>query len=257
VHPIVFDSITGPIHTDWLAKRREPAGRFAFWGFRRARNLPSFIPISTDHQVAMVRGFITARLLGHLPDLVEPWTEKPLAVWSPGGPQGFPPYLFREVTQQQDLLPALLEALPLAFMSFGSGVAEELAAYERLIELGRDVSGSVAEYAGPNPELAAWIATGEPSKPNPRFPAAPKPDSAVAGSKSMSAEERGAVIVAKLTEFQDYWVTHIAPLAVTRETTPTLDPRWEIHQLYLEAVSDMLGGLASAGGATPPPPKGG
>jgi hypothetical protein len=243
VHPIVFDSLTGPISQDWGAKRTKKELRNDFWTYRRARPLTSFIPISTSHQSAMVRGWLTAGTLGYVDVLTGAWSDAPRRVWTPDGPRAFPQYLFSDVRDNVLVLPALLEALPLAMVSFGTGTTHELEAYERLIELGRDGDGAVDRYESPNSELANWVALGEATKANAKCPAAPVPRAEAAGTKAMSPDARRDHIIEKLAAAQDFYESQIHGLEVTPRTAGALDPRWEIRHLYVGAVGDLISGL--------------
>src|SRR5436309_7984971 len=54
-----------------------------------SRPIPSFNPLSPSRQQALVRGWLTATVLGHVGSLrARSWSAKPLSIWTPGGKIG-------------------------------------------------------------------------------------------------------------------------------------------------------------------------
>jgi hypothetical protein len=239
VHPVVFDSLMGPIQRDWQA-RGDASRRSQFWQFRRSRTLPAFIPVSPWRQRAIVRGWLTADLLGYVPMLRGSWEAAPLAVWTPRGTERFPKYLLgKPVNDHGSVIPALLESLPLALLTFATGHAGELAAYLRLLDLGQSPTGSHDEYAEVHPEVAAWIEYGVVAEPEPGFDSAPTPPPEVAGSGGDLAEERSRAMATHLRAYESSYREVIAKQKITRESTLTVGPGWEIRDLVLRAADEL------------------
>lgn len=234
VHPVVFDSLTAPIQRDWQS-RTDEASRSQFWRFRRSRTLTSFIPLSPARQRSLIRGWLTANLLGQVSKLGATWSEAPLEIWTPEGGRRFPENLLGgEVTDPGKVLPALMESLPLAMVAFGTGNRGELAAYLRLLQLGSPGGGPADEYRQANPEVALWVRDGALQPPDPDKESAPVPPAATAGATSSSAEERAAAMTGHLRDFEAAYRDSIGTLRVTAETTLTLGPAWEISGLVCE-----------------------
>lgn len=170
--PWVFSTVADTI-ADEYPFNALVSGRF--WVDRRARHLGAFVPTSPQHLTALIRGALTASVLGDLVQGQPPATSigRP-TVWSPAGVLTFPAPLLTEPTDQSDVIGALVESMPLAFLLLARGSDEPLAAYERLLELGlsrtyvrgQQVDGrNLAEYPMLNPELASWLRTGERTAP--------------------------------------------------------------------------------------------
>ncbi|HEX2577108.1 MAG TPA: tubulin-like doman-containing protein [Aquihabitans sp.] len=154
VHPVVFSSVFGPI----AAKFQQ--GSAGFWQWRRTRTLTEAIPVSSDVRRSMIRGWYTARLLGML-DTAERTAAYQVydlrAGWVP-----FPFPLLGSVPRNDalDQLAAVLESMPLAFLSWGVWAEERpVAAYRRLLTLGLEDPENPDElaYKEPGDELQAWL----------------------------------------------------------------------------------------------------
>lgn len=260
VHPIVFGSLFSPVQREW-GLRSNDASRSQFWTFRRARSLPSFIPLSPWRQEAAVRGWIVANLLGQVQVLTQPWSVQPLKIWTPRGWRQFPQHLLCGDVTAHHLVPgALLESLPLALVSFASGQPQELDAYLRLIKLG--TLGPIQDgVPTPPPELDAWVRLGETSTAEPHFDAAPTPPESMAGpaggdERPATAgptfiaqgaaphgehfEARKEALLKTVTEYDRTYQTTIASRPVTPDTTFSLGPEWEIRDLVARAAQSLL-----------------
>jgi hypothetical protein len=232
VHPIVFDSLTAPIQSDWQS-RTDDAGRSQFWRFRRSRTLTSFVPLSPARQRSLIRGWLTADLLGQVTKLGSKWSEAPLKIWSPKGWRQFPEHLLgADVTDRGKILPGLMESLPLAMVAFGTGNHEQLAAYLRLLELGSPGGGAADEYTEANAEIAQWVLDGALPAPEPAQEAAPAPPQAKAGGADGTAQERASTMAESLRKTEAAYRSSIGDLQVTVETTLSLGPAWEIWELF-------------------------
>lgn len=172
VHPVVFRSVTNPIDA------RLHQGRAEFWLWRRTRRLSEFVPVSSSARRAMARGWYTARVLGML-DSADP--QAPFKILDSSGrwlcfpnpPLGG--YLNRNGLQ----LAAVLESLPLSWLSWAAGDDEETNAYRRLFQLGLSDPSSLTLMSGDgmgaksdlfsylvlNAELTAWVENGSVTAP--------------------------------------------------------------------------------------------
>jgi Tubulin like len=239
VHPVVFDSLTTPIQRDWQSRSTSHGGRREFWEFRRARPLRAFVPLSKSRQVTLVRGWLTAGVLGHVGPLAGRWSDNPLDIWTPRGPRAFPRHLLgRDVARRRDVLPALLESMPLAFLTLGTGEPAELEAYLRLLELGAQ-SDDDGEGPRVNDEVGRWVVHGQTTPPNDGFEAAPTPPSELADTAASTPAERAEAIVTAFGQFQAEYAAD-ADKPITRETTLTVGPRWEIRELVADATKALI-----------------
>jgi hypothetical protein len=243
VHPVVFDSLTAPIQRDWQS-RTDEASRSQFWRFRRSRSLTSFTPLSPSRQRALVRGWLTADLLGQVSKLGSTWSEAPLEVWTQEGWRRFPENLLGgEVTDPGKVLPALMESLPLAIVAFGTGNRGELAAYLRLLKLGGPGGGPADEYRQANPEVADWVRTGSLAIADPDREEPPQPPVATAGAADSAIEERAGVMADYLRDFGTAYGESIGSMRVTAETTLTLGPAWEVAELVCDQALALAGAI--------------
>jgi hypothetical protein len=161
VSPLVVKSLFGPITAAWQASKASHVARDAFWTHRRARSLDQFIPVPQEHLAAMIRGFFTARMLG----LIE-YDGSPIKIKTPDGhTTSFPDPLIRDWTDGKDLLPVLLESLPLAMIEVERiGTMKPLKAYNALRDYGwrggATMSTGILEYPTITDALREWIETG-------------------------------------------------------------------------------------------------
>jgi Tubulin like len=239
VHPVVFSSLVDPIQVDWKA-RRGPQDRAQFWQFARARPLPAFVPLAPWRLNALIRGWLTANLLGQVPRLEREWSAAgPLSVWTERGWLQFPKHLLGpEVRGHGLVLPALIESLPLALLELSGGEQEAIGAYLRLIKLGEPSGGPPKAYEEANLELGDWVRSGRLPEPQPGFDEPPEPDAAVAGSATGSPEERGAAIVQAITPYRAAY-EELRDMRITPETSMTAGRSWEIHDAAVTAASEL------------------
>ncbi len=249
VHPVVFGSLMSPILADWHS-RKTRQDRSQFWYCRRARQLGSFVPMSRPRQRAFVRGWLTANLLGHVESLQRLWAEGPLAVWTPTGYRSFPENLLgREVRRHGAVMPALLESLPLAFLSLANGSTGEFEAYVRVLDLGMaadDVDGTGISYREPNPELTEWVIEGGTTAASPSFEAAPVPRESLAGPANGTAKERVDAMLASIDEYMR-GQQEVAEQQVTRGTSLSLDRGWEVSRMAIQAADQLAQAIGSMG----------
>lgn len=243
VHPVVFTSLMTPIRRDWLQRQGE-GKRKTFWSYRRARVLPSFVPVSPARQQALVRGWVTASLLGQVGSVRPPsWSAHPLTIWTPTGEREFPRVLLGpDPVKQASVLPGLLESMILAFVDYANSHYETLEAYMRLIELG---TGGVVEVGDPldyevvGPELGAWIATGEPTRNAAGTASAPTPPESRAGRADQTPEERRTAILDHLASYHEGYRTSTDSFRLIPETSLTVPRGWEIRDLVLESIETL------------------
>lgn len=227
VHPAVFTSLTEPVLEAW--ERTTVESRREFWSFRRSRQLSSFIVVSRDRQAALARGWIVATELGYVGRLAGPWSQEPLDVWSPAGRLPFPRTLLGiEPFRQRDVLPALLESMPLAIFRIGRGVTQEAAAYARLLDL-----GAPSEHL--ESELAGWILRGE-------FPKAVDGGTAHSDGPDAAdgAKSRAAAILERLTSARTAFHADVVELRVTEQSSLTTTRRWEFRDVFVTALDQVI-----------------
>jgi len=153
VHPSVVTSFTRPLATA-LGKFSPDLLRSTFWQWRRARTLGSFIPLPESLRIAAIRGFAIARILGTV--TADPLSENKISTTT--GICFFPKVLLT-VTDRNNVLPAMLEAMILSFADVSTKGISAFDAYGALIEYG--TGGGMAagfEIAG---EAAQILGTGD------------------------------------------------------------------------------------------------
>lgn len=252
VHPIVFDSLTAPIQVDWQS-RTDDASRSQFWRFRRARTLTSFVPLSPARQRALIRGWLTADLLGQVSKFQGRWSVAPLEIWSSEGWRRFPRHLLGgDVTDRGKVLPALMESLPLAMIAFGTGNRGELAAYLRVIELGKPGGGPNDEYRQANPEVEQWVLGAALPEPHPDRENPPQPPESTAGGVGSTPEERAGAMVEALRGFERTYRESVGSMRLTPETTLKVGPAWEISGLVCEQALALAETIELLPGTRPP-----
>lgn len=239
VHPVVFDSIFAPISQDWVAKRGNAQLRREWWLYRRGRSLQYFTPAPPSAQRAMVRGWLTARTLGYVPSDPREWADGPLSVWSPKGRLSFPSVLFSNSRDPRMVLPSLFESLPLAYLTLSGGDRSEIGAYERLAQLGTRTDSTFGPIEDLNEELEGWIRDGVLPEAEPTFPAAATPDESRAGPAGGSPEERAKPILERLALTRSDIESEVMTARITPQTSLTVDPRWELRDLYVRAAEDL------------------
>ncbi len=138
VHPVVMDSVMGPILDQWSEADSN------FWKFRRARPLPQFIPLSDDVQREMVVGWYILRALDVITsDLIDSFVRDgesaALAVPTATGFCRLPGRLLTPIREgeQKDAISLIMESYVLALVALTSGDEENLEAYKGLTRIGR------------------------------------------------------------------------------------------------------------------------
>ena len=139
VHPSVITSFTQPLASA-LSKFSPDLLSRSFWLWRRARILENFIPLPDELRIAAIRGFAVARILGAM--TVEVMGENKIS--TNAGVFAFPKNLLT-LTDQDNLLPALLEAMILSFADVPAKGKAAFDAYGALIDHGT-CGGIAAEF---------------------------------------------------------------------------------------------------------------
>jgi hypothetical protein len=155
VHPMLFSSVTAPIHQRWSTASQDGAISTGVWEYRRARQLHDFIPVRPRVRKSLIRGWIVGRLLG----LISAPQEDPSVKESTIGPKII--YKGREAqflwppTYRGDLnalvraprqhLPAILESMSVAMLLSGQS-ADVMGAYEALYILGEKYESIIQKY---------------------------------------------------------------------------------------------------------------
>jgi len=130
VNPSVVTSFTQPLQGA-LGHFTPELLRSAFWQWRRARILENFIPLPDDLRVAAIRGFAIARILG-LTTCSPSGTNQ---ISTESGVLNFPRNFLTE-TDDDNVLPCLLEAMVLTFAEAPTRGKAAFEAYGALIDYG-------------------------------------------------------------------------------------------------------------------------
>jgi hypothetical protein len=233
VQPIVMSSFTGPISAQWAKDRVKPA-QAGFWTWRRARQLPLFVPCTPEIRRDMVRGWIVARLLNQIQTSSQNLLGAPIDIWTPdAGFVSFPfPLLGQAIRQKEELLPAVLESLALTI------IGESFAPYARLKQLGQSVAASYDLAA--SDELVLWVSNGQTT------PGAPAPEPATAGTPDDTPAVRTKLIGEKLDRYQRQSEAHVK-LKLTPANSLTLSRAWEVRDDILDAVSSIRQAVNGSG----------
>lgn len=130
VNPSVVTSFTQPLSSA-VGNFSAELLKASFWQWRRARILENFVPLPDDLRIATIRGFAIARALGTV--TADPSDQNKIA--NIKGIHNFPKNLLTE-TDRTNILPALLEAMILAFADAPTKQKAAFLAYGALIEYG-------------------------------------------------------------------------------------------------------------------------
>jgi hypothetical protein len=162
VHPSAVSSLVTPIAEAWNTSGREGT---SFWGRRRARRLEEFVPVHPVVLSSMIRGWITGRMLGLIPD---PDETEGFVVRRAGRDDAvfpWPPLHGPIDTSTHDRmtswLPWLLESLPLGF-ALVPNQPNILEGYDELYLLGQRSrldaqNGNPQEQYDPSVEVVDFI----------------------------------------------------------------------------------------------------
>jgi hypothetical protein len=150
VHPSVITSFTEPFYEAIQRINDSDTLQASFWLWRRARILENFVPLPDDLRRAAIRGYAIARSLGYMTADVKIQN----TIVGPGGQvYKFPRWLLTK-TNNNNILPALLEAMVLTFADSTIAGKGAFDAYRILIEYGTggglldafDVDGELFDF---------------------------------------------------------------------------------------------------------------
>lgn len=130
VNPSVVTNFTQPL-TAALDHYSPSLLKSSFWQWRRARILENFVPLPDNLRLAAIRGFAIARILGTI--TAEPQEQNVISTKT--GVYTFPRNLLTD-TDRTNILPALLEAMVLAFADAPTKQRAAFDAYGALISYG-------------------------------------------------------------------------------------------------------------------------
>jgi len=241
-HPIVAESLMGPVRDAWS---RSSGSKRDFLLNRRAQQMPDFLPLPSDKLQDMIRGIVSAWVLGYLAtdiSATRTWAEGPLGIWTPDGVRRFPADLLEfdplDVNSGLRVIVALMASFPVSFIDLSAGLTESRDAYARLIKLGEQR----------NNELATWIIEGLlPSPTGESGVVASTPLAEWAGTSSSTPDERKEVVSASVI------ATQKALQALSNEKldqrTNTLFPGvdWEMRGVLSSAITELAGRIDEIG----------
>jgi len=199
---LVIKSLLEPIAQRWSKMVGRKRTRH-FWSKRRSRPLNEFIPAPQALILCMVRGWLTALLLGRIDS-----ADGPIRIARPGdSPAKFPyPFLSRGIGES-DNLPLALEALGLAYVDVSTtGTLRPLDAYCALRDLGRSgPDASLQTYVELNPDLLTWLETGKLAEDPKGFVG--KPFLNEGGDREGRVDFLMNIVQTSLTSYQEDWET--------------------------------------------------
>ena len=261
VSPLVIDSIWEPIAQAYQKTSSAGGqGMSSFWLRRRSRLHQRFIPAPQQIIMPMIRGWITAGFLGVLGDSqLHPNTGVlKIGLEGPSPTAEFPYPLLSDVMETQDELPAILEALPLAYMKCNTlNNITPLEPYVRLRELGRQggkASNQLFGYDQLSLELGEWVQKGSYPKSALSDPTLKEP---VSGT-SVTPEDRLEVLIenlkgrkTRLEDRQADFITHASasPSLLTTNKSSGLYILLHRALLQMEQAAESTKQKMSAGHA--------
>jgi tubulin-like protein len=223
VQPVVMSSLTDPINAQWSRERLRP-DMSGFWTWRRARQLPWFVPCTPGIRRAIVRGWFVARFLNQVRCAADDLRSLPTEVWTPErGYEQFPsPLLGGRLRKMDDWLPAIMETMALTV------VGASCAPYQRLVQLGESLGRQ--DELGSRGELVMWLAEGSTA------PGAPIPEAKVAGDIHDSTADRAKLALAHLDKCERHYDSYRHAVR-TPEDGRTVSRAWELRDDILAAIS--------------------
>ncbi len=243
VEPVTLQSVMEPIAKQWVKSRANNVSREQFWRWRRARALPEFIPVSPEVLAAMVRGWFLGRILGEITYDKAGVSTQPVQIWDPvfENHVQFPfPYLGGQPTSEQDLLPAVLESMPISMLDAQTqGNTDPMKPYSLVRTIGENAPIS----------LRNWIQFG--STPHGTVPmdrAWQHPEFTGVSAADATPLDRQQAVVAYLQGRMRNYVQRLDEQPVTRANLQT-QPRWLDLRDQLAAAFELLS-VEAAGVAT-------
>jgi hypothetical protein len=234
VEPVTLQSVMEPIAKQWVKSRASNVGREQFWRGRRARALPEFIPVSPEVLAAMVRGWFLGRILGEINYDKAQVSTLPVEIFDPTFEKWIPfpyPYLGGQPTGEQDLLPAILESMPISMLDAQTqGNTEPMKPYQLLRSIGEEVSNSMRN----------WILFGNtPHRTVPMDRAWRHPEFIGAAAQDATPVDRQKAVIAYVQGRMRNYVQRLDEQPVTMANLQT-QPRWLDLRDQLAAAFDLL-----------------
>ena len=237
VHPVVMDSVMKPLAQEWARANDAAAGRKQFWEGRRARTLPSFIPLAKSVQVEMAKGWQVARILGFISaESINSFNDSigtsAISIWTSDGQKLFPsPLLHAEYDNPSTIFPALMESFMLAFVDLSGGENSSFEAYKALGNLGRNSSRIINQ----------WISSGSFDG----YDAGVTPDPKIAGSPSEQSDDRKRLVINELKRRRKILVNGVGSLDLDESNFDKFDRSWEMREIIELAIELILGEIES------------
>jgi hypothetical protein len=164
IHPSAITSLVGPITQAW----NSTPSKADFWMRRRSRRLDEFIPVHPPVLKSMIRGWVTGRMLGLIPN---PTDESGFSISADRLEHDFPWPLIQGNCDTNpgsmiSWLPLILETLPLAFARLATEPTI-LDAYNELYLLGQSNSNAarnntpLEDYPEPTESIVTYIRKGQ------------------------------------------------------------------------------------------------
>lgn len=228
-NPFVYASLVSPI-AGQVASFGAAGSNPAFWDKRRTRQLPYAVPLAPEYREAIVKGWWLARVMGDIRGLDDVVAGKgPVSLRIGDRWISFPfPLLGPSPWRREEVLPAVLESLPLALvMSTSKKDLSPLEPYQRLLALGAPRAAGMGP-AALHSDVEAWVETG-------RGGASDVPDE-IANLASPDDRRRG--VANYFTEMISHFAGFFEDYGPRRETAAT-SRAWELQQDIRKAFSDL------------------
>ncbi len=221
VLPAAMSSLAHPIRAQW-EQDGVRNGLGAFWTWRRARQLPWFVPCPPDVRAAVVRGWFVARFLNQVRCRNSNLRGAPTEIWTPAGYLSFPyPLLGPTIRRHDEWLPAVLESMALTIVGSPTGP------YDRLVHLGRSV-GERDELADVD-ELSTWIQYGTTAS------GAPVPNAVLAGTASDQSAIRLKIVLDTVEKYRKHYEEY-REAQLTPPLGLSISRAWELRDDILAAL---------------------
>jgi hypothetical protein len=234
--PVVFSSLMAPIASEWGSRSQTAGLRQEFWRWRRARPLTEFVPVSGPIRRAMVRGWFTAgtlnqvRIEDHHAEVFVPSEAGGSGRW-----MSFPsPLLVDDISADHELLPVILQSLPLALVDVSAEASlAPVAAYRRLRELGEGGGGGFDSYATLSKPLQRWIIDGVVPT------GGPLPIASRAGTPDEGPAQRQKLVEDALVAMKDKYQSLFAQVE-QRDDPLDVKAAWELRRDIVDAFGDLI-----------------
>lgn len=222
-NPFVFSSFVSPIEAT-IKQLRLTGSHGDFWKWRRTRQLPRAIVLDPSYRRAMIQGWWLARMIGQVQGVdEETYGRKAIAIWTGDGWAAFPFPLLARPRSIPEVLPTLLESMPLAIIDAVTLNSEDpLKPYRRLLHLGGGGDAHVEDDPSLPEEFEEWLSSGK----------TPSGASNQLFGDAANAADRTSGVVTYLEEALKYYSEERFP-SVERDLTKRVPPDWELrHDIF-------------------------